>query len=89
LQETLEELQTGVCGVDQALSIISEGEPMRCSKCGSDNPEDKRFCGDCGSPLARPQLKMTPQLQQAIKILKLSLPELGALVRQSLARTKR
>ena len=57
---------------------------MRCSKCGSDNPEDKKFCGDCGSPLARQQLKMTPQLHQAIKILKLSLPELGAVVRQSL-----
>jgi predicted amidophosphoribosyltransferase len=25
---------------------------MRCSKCGSDNPEDKKFCGDCGAPLA-------------------------------------
>jgi class 3 adenylate cyclase len=24
---------------------------MRCSKCGSENPKDKRFCGDCGSPL--------------------------------------
>jgi len=24
---------------------------MRCSKCGSDNPQDKRFCGDCGAPL--------------------------------------
>src|SRR5216683_2481393 len=24
---------------------------MRCSKCGRENPEDKRFCGDCGSPL--------------------------------------
>jgi class 3 adenylate cyclase len=28
------------------------GEPMRCSKCGSDNPADKKFCGDCGMPLA-------------------------------------
>ena len=27
------------------------GEPMRCSKCGSDNPTGKRFCGDCGAPL--------------------------------------
>src|SRR5215471_3096949 len=27
------------------------GEPMRCSKCGSDNPADKKFCGDCGAPL--------------------------------------
>src|SRR5215472_13404933 len=25
---------------------------MRCSKCGSDNPSGKRFCGDCGTPLA-------------------------------------
>jgi hypothetical protein len=26
------------------------GELMRCSKCGSDNPTGKRFCGDCGVP---------------------------------------
>ena len=25
---------------------------MRCSKCGVENPVDKKFCGDCGSPLA-------------------------------------
>src|SRR5215472_8713795 len=25
---------------------------MRCSKCGSDNPVGKKFCGDCGAPLA-------------------------------------
>jgi len=25
---------------------------MRCSKCGSENPVGKRFCGDCGAPLA-------------------------------------
>jgi len=24
---------------------------MRCSKCGAENPEGKRFCGDCGEPL--------------------------------------
>src|SRR5215469_2682120 len=24
---------------------------MRCSKCGSENPADKRFCGECGSAL--------------------------------------
>ena len=24
---------------------------MRCAKCGSDNPDSKRFCGDCGSAL--------------------------------------
>ena len=24
---------------------------MRCSKCGSDSPATKRFCGDCGAPL--------------------------------------
>jgi uncharacterized membrane protein YvbJ len=67
---------------------------MRCSKCGSDNPEYKRFCGDCGSSLERQQLVMTPQLQQAIKILQLSLPELEAVVQKELdvnpnARTKK
>src|SRR5215472_6003238 len=25
---------------------------MRCSKCGAENPERKKFCGDCGTPLA-------------------------------------
>jgi predicted ATPase/class 3 adenylate cyclase len=25
---------------------------MRCAKCGSENPVDKKFCGDCGAPLA-------------------------------------
>jgi class 3 adenylate cyclase/predicted ATPase len=24
----------------------------RCANCGAENPADKRFCGDCGSPLA-------------------------------------
>jgi class 3 adenylate cyclase len=25
---------------------------MRCSKCGAENPSGKKFCGDCGAPLA-------------------------------------
>jgi len=25
---------------------------MRCSKCGVENPAGKKFCGDCGAPLA-------------------------------------
>ena len=28
------------------------GKPMRCTSCGSENPDSKRFCGDCGSPLS-------------------------------------
>jgi class 3 adenylate cyclase len=24
---------------------------MRCSKCGDENPDDNKFCGDCGAPL--------------------------------------
>ena len=24
---------------------------MRCTSCGSENPDSKRICGDCGSPL--------------------------------------
>jgi Double zinc ribbon len=26
-------------------------KPMRCTSCGSENPDSKRFCGDCGSSL--------------------------------------
>jgi hypothetical protein len=25
-----------------------------CSKCGTENPADKKFCGDCGAPLGNP-----------------------------------
>jgi class 3 adenylate cyclase len=25
---------------------------MRCAKCGSENPDSKRFCGDCGTALS-------------------------------------
>ena len=32
--------------------VVPIGEPMRCSNCGSDNPDGKRFCADCGAPLA-------------------------------------
>jgi hypothetical protein len=28
------------------------GELMRRSKCGSDNPAGKKFCGDCGAALS-------------------------------------
>src|SRR5262249_59354918 len=30
---------------------LSTGEPMRCSKCGVENRERRRFCGGCGSKL--------------------------------------
>jgi class 3 adenylate cyclase len=30
---------------------------MRCSKCESDNPAGKKFCGDCGTPLENGCLK--------------------------------
>jgi class 3 adenylate cyclase/predicted ATPase len=33
---------------------------MRCAKCGSENPDSKRFCGDCGSALAT--RAVTPRL---------------------------
>jgi hypothetical protein len=25
---------------------------VHCSKCGAENPSSKKFCGDCGAPLA-------------------------------------
>ncbi len=67
--------------------IPNEVSLMRCAKCGSDNPEDKRICGACGSLLLWPELVMTPLLQQAGKIMGLVLPEIEATVR--MARTKK
>jgi class 3 adenylate cyclase len=31
--------------------IITSGANMRCSKCGAENPDSKRFCGDCGTAI--------------------------------------
>src|ERR1700738_882375 len=33
------------------------GHPMRCSKCGSENPAGNNFCARCGNALARLCLK--------------------------------
>jgi class 3 adenylate cyclase len=33
-------------------SLVFRGKPMRCSKCKAENPPGKKFCGDCGAPLA-------------------------------------
>lgn len=30
---------------------LLEVDLMKCTKCNAENPEGKRFCGDCGSPL--------------------------------------
>jgi class 3 adenylate cyclase/tetratricopeptide (TPR) repeat protein len=29
---------------------VFAGKPMRCTSCGSENPDSKQFCGDCGTP---------------------------------------
>jgi class 3 adenylate cyclase/predicted ATPase len=37
--------------------------PWLCASCGSENPSDKRFCGDCGAPVGgtlAPVLRETP-----------------------------
>jgi class 3 adenylate cyclase len=32
--------------------VIEEHKEMRCSNCKTENPAGKKFCGDCGAPLA-------------------------------------
>src|SRR5450756_1876695 len=32
--------------------VIEERGSMRCPKCGVENPDAKRFCGDCGAALS-------------------------------------
>ncbi|MDE3090690.1 MAG: zinc ribbon domain-containing protein, partial [Chloroflexota bacterium] len=29
---------------------------MKCSKCGTENPDGSKFCGRCGTPLAKPMV---------------------------------
>jgi class 3 adenylate cyclase/tetratricopeptide (TPR) repeat protein len=37
--------------IQEGQSLVFPGKPMRCTSCGSENPDSKRFCGNCGSPL--------------------------------------
>src|SRR5712691_699072 len=34
-------------------SFASVGRPMRCSKCGTNNPSTNNFCAKCGNALAK------------------------------------
>ncbi len=38
---------------------------MRCDSCGALNADSKRFCGDCGAPLAQPELHSPERLIKA------------------------
>src|SRR6266852_3153579 len=38
--------------INEVRNRCATGEPMRCSNCGSENLAGKKFCGDCGAPLA-------------------------------------
>ena len=29
---------------------------MRCSNCGSENPVNRKFCGECGAPFKCPKM---------------------------------
>jgi hypothetical protein len=46
---------------------------MRCPKCGADNPDTKRFCGDCGAALLASA--DTPASQRAASAALLSAPD--------------
>src|SRR3954454_17738223 len=39
---------------------------MRCSKCGAESPESKRFCGDCGVSLLNPSSALGPMDRPAL-----------------------
>ena len=54
---------------------------MRCSRCGSTNPEDARFCGNCGLPACqsgeRPEVH-PPERQEPEKLSPVICPNCGA-----------
>lgn len=39
-------------GITQMIDTASPAETVRCPKCGAESPKNKRFCAECGSPLA-------------------------------------
>ncbi len=38
---------------EETMSANTDSEPIRCARCGEDNPPDGIFCKKCGMPLAR------------------------------------
>jgi predicted nucleic acid-binding Zn ribbon protein len=44
-------------------TVVGGSEPVKCSVCGAENPDGKRFCGDCGSPL-KPREPLGIKLQK-------------------------
>jgi len=52
--------------VQDIVSYRGSGEPVRCPRCGNENPGDNRFCGMCGAPL----LASTPSTNkpQAVEV---------------------
>jgi adenylate cyclase len=46
---------------------------MRCAKCGAENPDSKRFCGDCGAAILA--VTEVPTSRLAVSPAPLSVPE--------------
>src|SRR6266542_5213794 len=42
-----------VCSSDLLKSRKEESAKMQCTSCGSDNPEEARFCIECAAPLKK------------------------------------
>ena len=40
--------------------IVSGKALMYCPKCGTDNPDIAKFCGNCSAPLASAQMRTSP-----------------------------
>jgi len=54
---------------------------MKCPNCGAENPEGKKFCGDCGSPLnglsAKWQVRIAKQIATVILLISVLLIIIG------------
>ena len=40
---------------------------MKCAKCASENPDDKLFCGGCGSPISTSVVYFEEKLDQKVQ----------------------
>ena len=50
---------------------------MFCPKCGKENPDDKQFCGECGSPLIK---RVLPDTQNNTQKKTVSSPSAGMII---------
>lgn len=59
--ETFEWKSTVIPHVHKPEPVVSNGEPVKCEHCGTENPADFRYCLSCGAPLSSEPVNEEPK----------------------------